>query len=61
LQLDQYDLVGGFSLSIGLRMLYGTGDVFYVKAGVEFGDLFIYELSVIVGYDSMECKCSCFW
>jgi len=35
-------------------MLYGVGDVFDAKVNVKFDNLFIYELSAIVGYDSMR-------
>jgi len=35
-------------------MLYEVGDVFDTKAGVEFGELFIYELPTIIGYDSVR-------
>jgi len=49
LQLNQYDLVGGISLSVGLWMFYRASDVFDSKLDVEFGELLIYELAAIVG------------
>jgi len=34
-------------------MFYRAGDVFDAYAGVELGELFINELSAIIGYDSV--------